>query len=233
MKSVTNKKLVKRNRKIGQYTTLGAMGVLVVGFIISLNQNNTALFPVALACLIVGFVLSQVGIYFTNRWGRSPRADEKLTAGLKGLEEKYTLYNYTSPVSHLVVGPAGVWVVLPFYQQGTITYERGRLKQKGGNWYLKIFGGESLGRPEVDARSDLAEINRFLEKEPNIPGLPEPKPVFVFYHPKTVVNAEESPIPTIHIEKAKDFFRKKSKETPAPPEAIKSLQDRLPKDDIE
>ncbi|HZU87518.1 MAG TPA: hypothetical protein VFF78_08550, partial [Anaerolineaceae bacterium] len=111
MKIITNHKTIKRSRKIGQYTTLGSLGILVVGFITSINPDPS-LFIWALLALMVGFLLSQIGIYYGNRFGRTPRYDERINQSLKGLDEKYSIYHYMTPVPHLLVGPAGIWVLV-------------------------------------------------------------------------------------------------------------------------
>ncbi|HEX7971922.1 MAG TPA: folate-binding protein [Thiobacillus sp.] len=138
MKIVTNHKYIRRNKKIGQYTTIASLAILVIGFIISLDTSNPSLFTWSLLALIVGFILSQVGIYFGNRWGRSPRPDEVLATGLKGLEDKYVLYNYMTVTPHLLVGPAGIWILSTFTQRGSISYDaqKKRWNQRGGNFLV-------------------------------------------------------------------------------------------------
>ncbi len=215
MKIVTNNKYIRRNKKIGQFTTFGSLGILVIGFIISL-QPDPALFTYSLLALVVGFIMSQVGIYFGNRWGRSPRPDEVLSAGLKGLEDKYTLYNFMTVVPHLLVGPAGIWILSTFTQQGVITYDPGKKRwhQRGGNFLMKIFGQEGLGRPDQDTYSLVQEFQKFVTKEVDIPNLPTPQVAMVFLaDPKKVsLVAPDSPVPAMHIEKLKDFVRKQAKE---------------------
>ena len=141
MKIVSNNKLVRRNKRIGNFTTIGSLVVLGLGLYVSFTAQSSEGFTWSMVCLILGFLMSQVGIYFGNRWGRSPRPDELISNALKGLDDKYILYHYITAVSHLLVGPAGVWILLPYQQQGVITYDENkkRLNQKGGNWYLKLF----------------------------------------------------------------------------------------------
>src|SRR5512136_863354 len=109
MKIVKNEKLIKRNSQIGQYTSLGALAVLGVGMYISFKRQD--LFVYSIAALILGFAMTQIGMFFSNRWGRSPRPDEQLDSALKGLPGDTVLYHYMSPVPHLLVGPAGVWIL--------------------------------------------------------------------------------------------------------------------------
>src|SRR3989337_2820226 len=121
MKIVKNEKLIKRNGKIGQWSSLAGLAVLAGGMYISFQRPE--LFSYSLAALLVGFTLTQISMYYGNRFGRSPRPDEKLDAGLKGLPGEFVIYHYTTPTAHLLLGPAGIWALLPYHQRGQIIYK--------------------------------------------------------------------------------------------------------------
>ncbi len=235
MKIVSNNKLIRRNKRIGNYTTIGSLVILGLGLYISFTAQTSDGFLWSLVCLLLGFLGSQVGIFFGNRWGRSPRPDEFMNNALKGLDDKYILYHYTTNVAHLLTGPAGIWVLAPYQQQGRITYDpkKSRWMQKGGNWYMKIFGQESLGRPDQEVNASLADVNSFLAKNVKIDGLPEPQAALVFVHPKAVVDAPNAHFATLHIEKLKDFMRRQAKEKPAPMDLIRLFQQVLPSDSVD
>ena len=65
---IKNEKLIKRNSKIGQFTSLGALGVLALGMYISFTKPD--LFIWAVGALLAGFTMTQIGMYYGNRWGR-------------------------------------------------------------------------------------------------------------------------------------------------------------------
>ena len=227
MRIITNESLIKRNRTIGQTTTIASLLVLAGGLYLSFQSSQPQLVNFAFLALLVGFLLSQVGIYFGNRWGKRPRPDEQLNAGLKGLEDRYTLYHYITPVSHLLVGPAGVWVLLPYPQQGKITYEKGRWKHKGGNWYLKLFAQESLGRPDLEASAGVTEIKRFFTRKMPEVQISPAQALLVFTNDKVSMESEEAPTPAVKIEKLKDFIRKKAKTPPIAPEIVSTITDAI------
>jgi hypothetical protein len=56
--------------------------------------------------------------------------------------------------------------------------------------------------------------------------------MILFTNPKANIQVQDAPIPTMHVEKLKDFIRRKAKEEPANLEAIRRVQDILPKEDI-
>jgi len=233
MKIITNPKLIQRNRQIGRVTTIIALVVLGIGLYISFAIQSLVTY--SFLALIVGFLLSQVGIYFTSRWGRSPRPDESLSAALKGLDDKYSLYHYRTSVSHLLIGPAGIWVLLPYSQKGVITYDstKHRWKQKGGSTFLKIFTQEGLGRPDLDAKSASDNLNKFFQKEFTDTNIPQIQTALVFVESGTDVQAQDAPIPTLPAEKLKDFIRRQAKKDPLELEQIKLIQTSLPSDGID
>jgi hypothetical protein len=235
MKILTHDKSIRRNAKIGQYSILASLVILAGGMYISIAY--TTLLYISSIALLVGFVLSQVGLYFSNRWGRHPRTDERITAALKGLTKDYTLYHFLTPVSHLLVGPAGVWIIEHYYQRGTITYERNKWKQKGGGMmlaYLKLFAQEGIGRPDMEIKADIDNLTSALKK---IMGEEQPLPpinaVLVFSDERAILQADNAPYPTIKIEQLKEVLRKSAKQSPFSAAEISRICAVLPAESIE
>ncbi len=178
MKIIKNEKLIERNGKIGNWVSLGALLVLGAGMFLSFNKPEY--FTYSLASLAIGFIMTQVGMYMSSRWGRSPRPDEALDSGLKGLHSEFSIYHYSSPVSHLLVGPSGVWVLLPYKQGGSILFEKNRWKLQGGSFvqkYMRIFGQEGLGRPDLEADSETRTLAKIFAKKLDESAVPEVKAI--------------------------------------------------------
>lgn len=212
MKIIKNETLIKRNGKIGNWISLGALAVLGVGMYISFTQPER--FTISLICLVIGFMMTQIGMYMGNRWGRSPRRDEKLDAGLKGLHSEFSIYHYSSPVPHLLVGPAGVWVLLPYQQAGTVHFDKNRWKIKGGGLmqsYMRIFGQEGLGRPEVEAEAEVSAAKKYFAKTMGEKTVPEIRSILVFTHDRVELEAGDSPIPAVRLKQLKSFMREEAK----------------------
>lgn len=229
MKIIKNEKLINRNSKIGQYTSFGALIVLGIGMYISFTRPE--LFVWALGALLLGFMMTQIGMYFGNRWGRSPRPDEKLDAGLKGLTKDYSIYHWTTPISHLLVGPAGIWVLIPYHQRGQVTYKKNRWKLSGGGFlqnYMRLFGQEGIGRPDLEAESEIKAIKKALAKELDEDDIPEINAALVFTNEGIEIDVDHAPIPTLPIKKLKDFMRSKAKEKPITPQELEKVKAVLP-----
>jgi len=236
MKVVINEKKTKRNKRISQVAMIGGFVGMGLGiFLIFNNTYNTSkanpninwgwLFGIYLA----GFIISQVGIYYMNR----ARAGSEVTKSLKGLPGAYTLYHYATPVSHLLVGPAGVWVIGYYYQKGKVTYQNKKWRLSGGGFaagYQRIFGQEGLGRPDLDAEADIATMQKFFTKHFGADGIPPVRAALAFFHPETEVEGDDAPAPTMHAKKLKDYLRKYAKEHPFPTEEIKRIAALFPKE---
>jgi hypothetical protein len=213
MKIIKNETLIKRNGKIGQWTSLGALAVLGLGMYISFTRTD--LFIYSVAALLVGFTLTQVGMYMGNRYGRSPRLDEKLDAGLKGLPNEFVIYHYMTPASHLLVGPAGIWIIMPYHQRGQVTYKKNRWRMSGGGFlqgYMRIFGQENLGRPDLEIEGEINAIKKHLAKHMDVSDVPDVKALMVFTSDNIEIEAEDAPIPAMKLKQIKDFFRQRAKE---------------------
>jgi hypothetical protein len=229
MNIATNEPLVKRNTRIAQVAMIGGLAVLAAGMFISFRMPE--LFTLSLAALMVGFILSQIGIYYSNRWARRPRPDEVINKALKGLDGRHTLYHYIAPVSHLLVGPSGIWIFMPMHQAGKISYTKGRWKQRGGNFYMKIFAQESLGRPDLEVASEVETIEKFLKQKLGEDNkIPDIQVALVFINPKAELLVDgdaETPAYTVKADNLKDLVRKKGKQKSISPETARQIQDLL------
>jgi hypothetical protein len=231
MKIVTNTKLIKRNSKIGQFTSIGALVILGIGLLITFKMPEK--FAWSLACLLAGFFLSQIGIYYGNRWGRSPRPDEIINKNMKGMGREYTIYHFTTPASHLLVGPAGIWILLPFYQGGTIIYDGKRWRSKGGGFarsYMRLFGQENMGRPDVEAEAEIKAVTRHLERSlPDGTEAPTIRAALLFTDPKVELQVDKSPIPAMKPDNLKDFLKNAAKERPITEMILSAVREVYPK----
>ncbi len=228
MKIIKNEKLIERNGKIGQWVSLGALAVLGLGMYISFSKPD--LFVYSVLCLILGFIMTQIGMYMGNRWGRSPRPDEKFDTGLKGLHSEFSIYHYSTPVSHLLVGPSGVWVLLPYHQKGKAEFVKGRWKMGGGGFmqsYMRIFGQESIGRPDLDSQNEVQVIRKFLAKKMDEASIPEIRPILVFTSDEVEVEPGDSPIPAMKLKQLKEFLRQGAKSRAISSSQIEDLNKKL------
>jgi hypothetical protein len=225
MKIIKNEKLIKRNGMIGNWTSLAALVVLGGGMYISFKRTDLMVY--SLIALLVGFTLTQFGMYMGNKFGRSPRPDEKLDAGLKGLQNEFVMYHYTTPASHLLVGPAGVWVVMPYHQRGQVEFKKNRWRIRGGGFmqsYMRIFGQEGLGRPDIEIEGELRSLKKYLSKKIDESEIPEVNALMVFTNDDVEIDGEDSPVPAMKLKQVKEFMRQKAKEKKLSVETLNKLK---------
>jgi hypothetical protein len=235
MKIVTNSKLIKRNAAIGKYSSIVALVILGIGLYITFKMPDK--FSYSMICLLAGFMLSQVGIYFGNRWGRSPRPDEIINKNMKGMGREYTAYHYVTPASHLLLGPAGAWTILPLYQGGKIIYDGKRWRTRGGGFarsYLRIFGQESIGRPDMEAAAEIRSVTQHLTRLlPEGSQLPEVRALLLFTDPRAELDVENAPLPAMAPKDLKDFLKAQAKARPMPSLLLDTVRKTLPQPERE
>ncbi len=228
MRVVLNEKRLKRYLNIAKWGSLTGLILFFAGMYLTFNaEQNPSWAPWAFAALLIGFLITQVGIYYGNRYGRMPRIDQLLTRALKGLSREYTLYHYATPASHVLVGPAGVWVLVPKYQRGNISYRKGRWRQSGGPllWYLRIFSQEGLGRPDLEIQDEVQAVLKVLrEVFEDEDRLPPVEPILVFTSPKAqLVDVEDAPVKALKVDDLKAYLKPKLKRRVLKPEEVKRI----------
>ncbi len=221
MKVVTNEKLVESRAKLGKRASLIGLLILVAGFVVSLLSPT--LFYVSLGCLVVGFLISNVGVYNANLWLREPRADQVLSKGLKGFSNKYTLFNYTGPVPHAVVGPSGVVVFVAKSQEGRIIAKGKRWRQPFSlRRLIGFFGNEPLGNPTKDLEAVTERVRKF-----NAKALPDTEvPVYgaiVFSSPNVELELQNVDVPVLTEKQLKGYMRNLPKGEVLTPEQRRTL----------
>jgi len=230
MKISNNYPLIQKNKKISQIVLYASLALLVIGLVWSFTGADITQYTLAYLILIPAYLLVQVSIYLANKWGRSPRPDEIIEQSLKGLNDQYTLYNYNAGVPHLLVGPAGIWIIKPYYQFGTISYnsDKDRYEQKGGaNFIAKLFGQEGITDILRESKNALRDFEAFKQKTKISIDI-KPKIVNIFYSEKAEVLAKNAPEATIHSNKLKDMVRSQAKTSPLKDEKINQIRQQLP-----
>jgi hypothetical protein len=227
MKIITNDKLVRRYRLFGNISLIVSLVVIGVGFYFLVKENSLLWGAVTMS---LSFILSQIGIFFGNRFGVHPQLHEQVSQELKGLDNHFELLHYTTVVPHLLVGPAGVWILIPVTVKGKISYDssKKRWRQKGVSLFGKLFMQESLGRPDVEAISAVKDIEKEFKKVYKGQKAPQVNALMFFTNPKAEVSSVDSPIPAFPLRKLKDFIRQKSKGNTITDEQLTQLLAFLP-----
>ena len=230
MKISTNEKLIKRNKTITQVSLYAAIALIVIGLFISFSNPDQTKILLSYLVLLPAYILMQINVLMANKWGRNPRVDQIISNSLKGLDNRYSLFHYTTPISHLLVGPAGIWVIKPYHQHGIITYDEKKKKylQKGGrNFLTKLFAMDTLSDIERDTQRQISTLQKYFEKI-ELKDYPKPLIANVFFHPEAIIQAKNAPETTIDIDKLKDLIRQSVKKSPINDEITNKILKKLP-----
>jgi len=207
MNLITNEKLIKRNKTIGNIASIVGIAVLAAGLILNINPTPMKSL-ISFGALILGFIISQVSTYFVTRFGRNPRFDEIIADNLEKLNNDYTFHVYNSPVPMLLVGPYSLWIPIPISASGEIYYDK-KWKQRGGSFLMKLFGQENIGRPEMDVQSNEKEILKFLNEYLKEEEVPPVKSILVSLHPKASIGeVEDAPTPIVQADALRRTIRR-------------------------
>jgi hypothetical protein len=204
MRVTTNQKMIKRRGRLGMIASLTGIGVLAVGMLASFRQQ---IIWVSLLALVLGFVLAQFGSYNLRRWGRSPRPDEVLVEGMKGFDDRYHFYAWTSPAPFVMLSPQGIYTLTTRDQTGQVSVTGSTWKSKLSlGRVLAIFAQEGLGNPTADAQAQAAKLSAWIKgKLPDVNV--EVQPVVVFIDPRVQLEADAPTVPVLDPKGIKKWLR--------------------------
>jgi hypothetical protein len=223
-----DEKRIARLARVAQFLSLGGLGALVIGLLFIFISDDPNVFLYQLAALVIGYSLSQVGLYLAHRYLRKPRMDQVLDRAVSKVARKDgRLYHYLLPAPHVLLLPGGIYLLVAKFQTGRITADGDTWKQTGLGM-RRFFGREGLGNPTRDAEAQVAKMTEYLNQ--TAPGIEAPiTPIIVF----TAQNLENldvkgSRIPAVHHAKLGSLLRlQKDKVKPLPRADFNALQAAL------
>ena len=219
MEIITNYQFIKTRQRLGSILSFIGIAVLVGGFLLTLNNTNQSYQTLALISLPLGFAISQGGLYFANRFVRTPNTSDAIDQGFDRIGKKagrgVRLYHYVLPTPHVILSPSGVIVIIPRFQGGTITADGYEWKQKLG-FFQRLFGQQTLPNPAVEAESRIKQIAGWISN--NVPELAEtelPIAAIIVITRKEPDNLDlaKSTIPAVHYTKLKGLWKQSQQAT--------------------
>jgi hypothetical protein len=213
MRIIRNERHIRISNSIGKYALIAGLLVLAGGFILSLFKMEWV--GVILASLVVGIALSLVGGFFFDRYVGALAHHEALANVLKGLDDRYALFQYTLPASHVLLEPGGLTVFVVKAQGG----ERGK-------FFRQFAGQEAVGSPHLEAEYQVRRLERWLSRqlpEVNVPV----RGVVVFVNPQVTLQADNAPVPTFYGKKLKNWLRGAGKLKPLPESTYRQVAEAL------
>ena len=78
--------------------------------------------------------------------------------------------------------------------------------------YMRIFGQEGLGRPDIEIDNEINTLKKYLAKHMDEAEIPEINALMVFTNDDVEIDARGRPFPALKLKQLKDFIRQKVKE---------------------
>lgn len=225
MRVTTNDKLIERQSKIARYATFAGLAILLASLVTSFTGN----FPIVVAyvLLLVGFSLAYMGAILANKWIKEPRADHALTKALKGFDNKYHLFNFFPPASHVLLTPTGLLIFRVKSNDGKVTC-------LNDHWsapfrWSRLFGGmgqDPLGNPSRDLGDEIAKMKKLLADKVEAAAMVPVDGYVVFSDPRAELYIDNCSAPILRVEDLKDTLRKSKRGPMLQPKVIDEL-DRI------
>jgi hypothetical protein len=230
MRIIRNERRIRTFTFIGKYASLAGLIVLIAGALF-LSKPEQA--PLLIGAMFVGFILSTVGGHFADRYIGPQAQHITLAKALKGLDDDYTLIDYTLPAPHVLVEPGGCTALVVKTQKGEIRYEDGawqeaqsHLLAEVGKLLRRVAGQQGLGGPDTEAEKQAQKLREWLKE--HLPAVEVPvRGAIVFTHPDVYLRAERSPVPAFRGKEVKQWLRDEGKQKPLSDEDYDRLRDVL------
>jgi hypothetical protein len=92
---------------------------------------------------------------------------------------------------------------------------------------MRLFGQESVGRPDIEIDSEINSLRKYLAKQTDESEIPDIKALIVFTSDDIEIDAADAPIPTLKVRQLKDFMRQKAKEKAISPKTLNDIKTAL------
>ena len=229
MQVVVNERFLSQRARLSRWATYGGVALLVVAYLpfvlqlIGQDISNWA-DPVIVSYgtmlfLFAGFIAYSTGQMNKVRWTVRPREEEILVNALQGFDHRYKLLNYmpqTPGVYHVLLGPAGVYVIHVRRQDGEIVNHGDKWQQKGGllGTLRSLFTG-SFGNPTQDAQRETQAVRKVIAAQFAEEDLDQLtiQPLIVFIDTRAKLTLSEPAVPAMMTRELKDFMRKQRRES--------------------
>lgn len=215
-------RIQKLKRRSQQLSLIGFLFLAAGLVILFLPLENPFIFQTL--ALITGWIISQIGIYLSHRYARSPRPDEVLDDAVKGVARDGRMYHFLLPAPHVLLTRFGPIVFVLKFQTGEISVAEDKWKQKGIG-FRRFFGQEGLGNPAREAETMIESLANYIRKyAPDIKELDIG--AMIVFTSKNIKNLDvkNSTIPAMHYSKVKGFLRQKGQGDPLPKKDYAALQ---------
>ncbi len=213
MKITTNTKLIEQRAKWAKRFAPVTMLLLMAGLGTNfMSMSQPQYLQPTIVLLALGFISAMFSSHMVNTWVREPRADQVLESVLKKMGSDYHLFNYTTPVAHVLLAPDGLYTFVVKSHGGEISVNGSKFSRKFSWWrVLRLFADEGLGAPIAEVESRANKLNKFLAQKLGAEAAPVIKPVVLFSNKEAQLTVDNAPLPVLLTNQLKDLLREEGK----------------------
>lgn len=212
MQLVANKQLVRNRVRLGGGLYAVSLGVFLLGLVVTRPADEAAAsasLVASYATIGIGMVLWLAAMSQLRRWGPRQKQEQVLADAISDLDDRYKLYAFLSSQmpEYVLVGPAGVHVLVVKNERGRITCSRDRWRKAGQHALFAAFD-PPLGNPSAAAQDGIRKVRQVLEAA-GLSDVPVAALV-VFVHDKAQLQVEGCTTPVVKLRTLKDALLRAS-----------------------
>lgn len=227
MKILVNSVLASKRRRQATLLSVVGIAILLLGLYFNFSSGPQRILYAYFA-LLVGSVLSWIGVSMADQWVRPPRADEALSEVMKGAGAAYALYHWVLPAEHVLLTPAGLILFRVFNIEGEVSV-------RGSKWRdarplmrkLLSLGRQPVRNPERLLADQAAALRTALvARDPSLADVPM-QPVGVFTHRRVELSLAEPQPAAMRADALREWLRADGKGPGLPPATRRALEAAL------
>ncbi len=217
------------NDKLAERRSRAAQRALTIGIMLLLSALGASFYPryvlLAYPLMLLATILLTWATRTGDKWSGDSRSDKVLAKVLKGLDHRHRLYSYLLPAEHVLLSPAGIFVLKVKRQDGEISCHSGKWRRRFSlGRLLRMLSEEQLGNPTKQARLETGKLRRFVAS--HLPDVDVPiQPVIVFINPRAELDVVEPTMPAMLLSALKAYLRNAMADRKMPQERLKALID--------
>lgn len=227
MKVVFNAPLARKRRRQATLLSMGGIAILFLGLYFNF-QPSRQLLLYAYMCLILGSLMSWLGVSMADLWLRPPRAEVVMGEAMKGAARSFALYHWALPADHVLLAPWGLTLFRVFNIEGAVDI-RGERWRDARPLTRKLFslGRQPVRNPERILSVEADQLRQALVAvDPTLSGVPM-QLAGLFTHDGVRLAVEDPNLPVVRVDELREWLRTESKKPNLEPLERRALEAAL------
>jgi hypothetical protein len=227
VKTIINAAFASRRRRQATILSLSGIAVLLVGLYFNF-QPGRQLILWAYVALIIGSVLSWLGVSLADQYVRPPRPEDAMAEAMKGAGAAYAMYHWALPADQALLTPFGIVLFRLFNIEGPVVVQGERWRDaRPLSRRIFALGRQPIRNPARFLAGQADALRAALVgRDPALADVPI-LPVGLFTSPKVQLTAEDPQPPALRADALREWLRADGKRASLAPATRRSLEAAL------